>query len=76
MKKMFAALVIAGGIGGTFVDAAPSASAITIDGRLNVDGDPTNDERLCVRVNITLFGKTIGTGRISSASRRRYARNG
>ena len=62
MKKLFAALVIAAGIGGTFVAAAPSASALPIAGRLNVDGDPPNDESLCVRVNITLFGNPIGTG--------------
>jgi hypothetical protein len=60
-KLLVVVALVLGTIGGS-VAFAPSASAVPIDIGGGITGDPPNDEQLCIRVNVTIFGNHIGTG--------------
>jgi hypothetical protein len=61
LKKALAVLAMVVGLSGTLAAVAPSASAIPIHVRIDGDTDELANG-ICVRINITIFGNTIGTG--------------
>lgn len=62
MKKACAVLFAVSCLLGLTAVAAPAANAIPIHFRGSADLDPPNDEELCIRINVTIRGTTIGTG--------------
>lgn len=62
MRRVFAVLAMVAGLSGLFAAAATPASAIPIIVNGQVIGDTDNIERVCLRVNVVLFGNGIGTG--------------
>jgi hypothetical protein len=62
LKKVFAVVALVLGITGTSLAVAPPASSLPVFVGAIIDGDPPNDDGLCIRINITLFGNPIGTG--------------
>jgi hypothetical protein len=59
LKKLVAVLFMALGIVG---GSAATAAAIPIHVNAGINGDTDDIQRICININVTLFGNTIGTG--------------